>query len=130
MALVSVVGKVEQGGNPAGVGDAVGQLPLDTDFLEGTGEVRIGKDTYPIKADDVIACPPGDEDHAHQIINTGDVDLKFLAVSIKESPEIANYPDSGKFAVLADYPPNAKGEASRFMYVGRAEDNHDYWEDE
>lgn len=99
-------------------------------ILEGTGEVRIGENTYPLKAFDIVACPPGGPERAHQIINTGDVELKYLAVSTKESPEIAEYPDSGKFGVLADLPPDADGKPQRFMFVGKQEDNHDYWEGE
>src|SRR4051794_32934698 len=45
-------------------------------ILEGAGEVRIGEATYPIKSGDVIACPPGGKETAHQIINTGSVDLR------------------------------------------------------
>jgi len=99
-------------------------------IIEGKGEVRIGEQVYPIKKNDIIACPAGDESTAHQIINTGESDLKYLSVSTKISPEIANYPDSGKFAVLADYPADANGNPQRFMYVGRSEESKDYWEDE
>jgi len=99
-------------------------------ILEGTGEVRIGAETYPLKPHDIVACPPGDAGTAHQIVNSGDVELKYLAVSTKESPEIAEYPDSGKFGVLAEYPPDDSGKPGRFMYIGRAEESGDYWEGE
>ena len=98
--------------------------------LEGAGEIRIGNETHPIKQHDIIACPAGGEETAHQIINTGDVELRYLAVSTKLSPEIANYPDSGKFGVLADYPPNDEGKPQRFMFVGREENGIDYWDGE
>jgi uncharacterized cupin superfamily protein len=99
-------------------------------ILKGTGEIRIGKESYPIKQHDLIGCPPGDEDSAHQIINTGETELAYLAVSTKFSPEIANYPDSGKFAVLADYPADKDGEPRRFSYVGREKSGLDYWDGE
>ena len=99
-------------------------------ILEGTGEVRIGKERHPIKQHDIITCPPGGEETAHQIINTGDSDLKYLAVSTKLSPEIANYPDSGKFGVLANLPENGEGRPQRFMYVSREENGLDYWDGE
>ncbi|HEV8110827.1 MAG TPA: cupin domain-containing protein, partial [Burkholderiales bacterium] len=35
--------------------------------VEGSGEVRIGSETFPIRAGDIIACPPGGQDTAHQI---------------------------------------------------------------
>ncbi len=97
--------------------------------LQGTGEVRIGEQTYPIRAGDVIACPPGGPETAHQIVNTGAEELRYLAVSTKMSPEICEYPDSGKFGVLAEFT-SADGKAQRFAFIGRAERQIDYWEGE
>lgn len=99
-------------------------------ILEGTGEVRIGGDTHPLRAGDILACPPGGPETAHQIINTGTVDLKYLAVSTRMYPEIAEYPDSGKFGILAEYPPAADGKPRGFRFVGRESQNVDYWEGE
>ncbi len=88
--------------------------------LEGAGEVRIGGETFPIKKGDFIACPPGGPELAHQIVNTSDAELKYLAVSTKESPEIAEYPDSKKFGVMTE----------GFRFLGRAGDSLDYWDGE
>ena len=99
-------------------------------IVEGEGEVRIGAQTYPIRRGDVIACPAGDKTLAHQIINTSAAELRYLAVSTKFSPDLAEYPDSGKFGVLADLPPSADGKPNRFMFVGRAENSLNYWEGE
>ncbi len=99
-------------------------------ILEGSGEVRIGSEVYPLQKHDIVACPPGGPETAHQIVNTGDVELKYLAVSTKLSPEIAEYPDSGKFGILGEFPPGADGKPERFMFVGRAENSGDYWEGE
>jgi uncharacterized cupin superfamily protein len=98
--------------------------------LQGTGEVRIGENTYPIRTGDVIACPAGGKETAHQIINTGTDELRYLAVSTKLSPEIAEYPDSGKFGVLAELPSGADGKPQRFVFVGRESDSLNYWEGE
>ena len=98
--------------------------------LQGTGEVRIGESTYPIRSGDVIACPAGGKETAHQIINTGTDELRYLAVSTKLSPEIAEYPDSGKFGVLAELPAGSDGKPQRFVFVGRASDSLNYWEGE
>lgn len=95
--------------------------------LVGSGHIRIGAETYPIREGDVIACPAGGPETAHQIENTGAVELRYLAVSTKESPEIVEYPDSGKFAVLSTQSP---GRTGPFRYVGKEEDNRDYWEGE
>lgn len=39
-------------------------------ILEGEGELRFGDQRYPLRRLDVIACPPGGPEVAHQIINT------------------------------------------------------------
>ena len=88
--------------------------------IEGSGEVRIGTETYPIRAGDFIACPPGGPELAHQIVNTGAVELKYLAVSTMQYPEVCESPDSGKIGVLAD----------SIRYVNRADSQVDYWEGE
>lgn len=99
--------------------------------LEGEGEVRIGAERHPIRAGDVIACPPGGPETAHQIANTSaDAELRFLAVSTRLSPEIAEYPDSGKFGVLAEFPPGADGQPQGLRFLGRAGASLDYWEGE
>lgn len=98
--------------------------------LEGTGEVRIGAAVYPIRAGDIVALPPGGQDSAHQVINTGASELKYFAVSTKQTPEIVDYPDSGKFGVLAEYPADADGKPQTFRFVGRETNAVDYWEGE
>lgn len=98
--------------------------------LEGAGEIRIGTATFPITAGDVIACPPGGAETAHQIRNTGKGELRYLAVSTKESPEIAEYPDSGKFGILADLGPGTDGKRQTFRFVGRIGEQVDYWDGE
>ena len=44
--------------------------------LQGTGEVRIGTQTYALRAGDIVACPAGGPETAHQIVNTGDEELR------------------------------------------------------
>lgn len=98
-------------------------------ILEGVGEVRIGANTYPIRQGDFVCLPAGGPKTAHQIINTGDGELKYLAVSTRISPEVAEYPDSGKFGVLAEFP-GEDGKPCGFRFIGRAKDSINYWEDE
>ena len=98
--------------------------------LQGTGEVRIGEHTYPIRSGDIIACPAGGRETAHQIINTGADELRYLAVSTKLSPEICEYPDSDKFGVLAEFGADSDGKPQRFVFVGREGDSRNYWEGE
>lgn len=99
-------------------------------ILEGSGEVRFGEQRYPIRAGDVIACPPGGPEKAHQIINTGATEMRYLAVSTKETPEICEYPDTGKIGILAEYPPGADGKPQGFRMVTRVDMQVGYWDEE
>ena len=98
-------------------------------ILEGSGEVRIDSASHPVRKGDILACPPGGPESAHQIINTGDTELKYLAVSTLIYPEICDYPDSGKFLV-AENPRDADGNVRGFRHIGRAESKVDYWDGE
>lgn len=97
--------------------------------LEGTGEIRIGKETFPLRQGDIVACPAGGRDTAHQIINNGDSELRYLALSTRRYPEICEYPDSDKFGVMANTV-DADGEPRMFRVIGREADGLDYWEGE
>lgn len=97
--------------------------------LEGTGEIRIGEAVHPLRAGDIVGCPAGGRDTAHQIINTGSGPLKYLGISTTQDPEVVEYPDSDKVAVLAI------GEGNDFMtarlrQVNRFGEGLDYWEGE
>ena len=98
--------------------------------LEGQGEVRIGDTTHPIRQGDVVACPPGGPEVAHQIINTSNADLKYLAVSTKLTPEIVDYPDSKKFGILAEIGTGPDGKPQRFAFLGRPDGSLDYYDGE
>lgn len=50
----------------------------------------------------MIACAVGGPETAHQIVNTSNAELKYLAVSTRLSPEVCDYPDSEKFGVYAE----------------------------
>lgn len=99
-------------------------------ILEGGGELRYGDRRYPLRKGDVIACPTGGPETAHQIINTGDVELRYLAVSTLAPIEICEYPDSGKFGVYEDLPDPAHASHPRLRHLARHEDARDYWEGE
>jgi uncharacterized cupin superfamily protein len=94
--------------------------------LEGEGELRFGAARYPLRANDVIACPTGGAEVAHQIINTGTAPLRYLAVSTREALEVCEYPDSGKISVVSDQPGGAslrkmfRGDATLDYYDGEA----------
>lgn len=66
-------------------------------ILDGTGHMRYGDEQYEVVEGDVLFTPPG-EGTAHQIINTSDAPLTYLAFSSHSDPAFCYYPDSGKYA--------------------------------
>jgi len=74
-------------------------------ILSGEGRLRYGAETHMFEAGDVLVCPAGGRETAHQLINTGTEDLRYLAISSMREPEIGEYPDSNKISLLAGSPP-------------------------
>ena len=68
--------------------------------LEGEGTLRVAGELLPLRTGDVVFIPAGSE-YPHQLVNTSDSPLKYLSVSTQETPEICEYPDSGKFLAEA-----------------------------
>ena len=68
--------------------------------IEGRGVLRLAKDEVEVTAGTIIACPPGTE-FPHQLINTGNQDLRYLVVSTMEYPDLSEYPDSNKIGAYA-----------------------------
>ena len=64
-------------------------------ILEGQGTIRYDDEEYPVREGDVIFTPTG-PGTAHQIVNTSDAPLRYLALSSRADAEVAVYPDSGK----------------------------------
>jgi uncharacterized cupin superfamily protein len=95
-------------------------------ILEGEGELRFGDKRYPLRKHDVIACPPGGPEVAHQIINTGTTTMRYLAISNCVDVEAVEYPDSKKVLVVTGKP----GEVSRLRGMFRAETTVDYYDRE
>lgn len=94
-------------------------------ILEGIGTLRFGTNEYSIKKHDIIACPPGGREVAHQIINTGQTELKYLCFSTKEPYDICEYPDSNKVMSVVDVDEKAK-----FRHISKIEDAVDYLDGE
>ena len=93
--------------------------------LSGFGTLRFGKEEYEITRHDIISCPPGGPELAHQIINTGDEPLKVLCVSTNEHADICEYPDSNKALSMV----GKQGDRS-FRHISRLGDEVDYFEGE
>jgi len=96
-------------------------------ILAGTGELRYGNTSHPLREGDVIACPTGGPETAHQIINTGTVEMRYLAVSNVADTEVCEYPDSGKFLVSTGTPSNRR---EVFEHIGRQDDAREDWQGE
>lgn len=94
-------------------------------ILEGEGELRYGEKSYPIRKHDVIACPTGGPEVAHQIINTGTTNMRYLALSTLAEVEVCEYPDSGKVSLVTGRP----GEPGLHK-IFRAEQTTDYYDRE
>lgn len=93
-------------------------------ILEGQGTLRVAGEMLPISAGDVIFIPPGPE-YPHQIINTSQAPLKYYSISTKETPEICEYPDSGKY--LAE---GSLASGKPFDVISRKAESLDYWHGE
>ncbi len=89
--------------------------------LEGSGTLRHEGQEYPLRAGDVIAAPLG---RAHQIVNTSDQDLRYLAVSSNVSADVVVYPDSNK--VLA----YSEAYDEKLWHMTRRTDAIDYFDGE
>jgi uncharacterized cupin superfamily protein len=94
--------------------------------LEGTGTLRSPGGERPIRSGDLVCCPPG-ADSAHQILNTGSEPLRYLALSTMEDPEVVEYPDSGKYGVIAGRPQGGRPWDAAFHAFAFTRDRVDYW---
>ena len=90
-------------------------------IVRGRGTLRYGSDTRPVRAGDVICCPTGGPDTAHQIVNDSDEPLAYLSVSTMLPAEICEYPDSGKVGAFG---------RGMLRHLTKHASAVDYWEDE
>jgi uncharacterized cupin superfamily protein len=93
-------------------------------IVEGRGTLRYGDETRPVRAGDVICCPTGGPETAHQIVNDSDAPLAYLSVSTMRYPEICEYPDSGKIGAFGG------PSEPRLRHLAPAGAGVDYWEGE
>lgn len=93
--------------------------------LAGRGTLRLGSERHPVQAGDVIGCPAGGPGTAHQLVNTGDEPLRYLAIDSQIDPEICEYPDSGKVGIFC-----GDDEATGLMHLSTLAGAVDYWHGE
>jgi len=99
-------------------------------ILEGEGTYRFGKESYPVKAGDVLGAPAGGQETAHNLINTGTVPLRYYSISTMATTEVCEYPDSGKFLVSSRTTRNAYDRATLRHLQFLDNPGVDYWLDE
>ena len=63
-------------------------------ILSGEGEYRYGDEIFPVRAGDVIGAPAGPR--AHQLINSGGAELRYLGISTIGSADVVEYPELRK----------------------------------
>jgi len=93
-------------------------------IVRGTGTLRYGSEARKIRAGDVICCPTGGPETAHQIVNDSDAPLAYLSVSTMMPAEVCEYPDSKKIGAYGGLTP------SRLKHMTTADAGVDYWKDE
>lgn len=86
-------------------------------IISGSGTLRYGSEVRKLRAGDVICCPTGGPDTAHQIVNDSNADLTYLSVSTMMPAEVCEYPDSGKVGAFG----------GGLKHMTRAADGVDYW---
>lgn len=96
--------------------------------LEGEGTLRHAGEEYPIRAGDFI-CSPAEPEEPHQIINTSDKTLSYIALSTNDHTDIFIYPDSDKYGAWHGKTRNPKDPDS-FIVFGRKSTSVDYWDGE
>jgi uncharacterized cupin superfamily protein len=89
-------------------------------IVRGTGTLRYGNEARKIRAGDIICCPTGGPDTAHQIVNDSDAELAYLSISTMMRVEICEYPDSDKVGASA----------GDLHHMTRRGHHLDYWTDE
>ena len=86
-------------------------------IVRGSGTLRYGDETRRIRAGDVICCPTGGPETAHQIVNDSDAPLAYLSISTMMPTEVCEYPDSKKIGAFG----------KDFRHMTHTEHHLDYW---
>jgi len=77
---------------------------------------------------EVVACPAG-RSGAHRVENPTDEAVRVLVVSTMISPELTEYPESGKLCGIG-FAPGGERAANAPEIIGRPESNLDYFDGE
>jgi len=96
--------------------------------LAGRPTLRSLDDERVLDPGEVVACPAG-RGGAHRIDNRTTQAVRLLVISTMISPELNEYPDSGKLWGLG-FAPGGEHATDTPEIIGRPEDNLDYFEGE
>ncbi|MFG5408392.1 cupin domain-containing protein [Piscinibacter sakaiensis] len=94
--------------------------------LDGEGHLRVAGEMLPVRAGHVVFMPAG-PDYPHQFVNTSARPLRYVSIGTRETPEICEYPDSGKDQVWSVSDP-ARG--PDYLARQRRGPPLDYWDGE
>jgi uncharacterized cupin superfamily protein len=95
-------------------------------IVSGEGQYRWGDETLAVKTGDLVSAPAGTK--AHQLVNTGKSDLRYLGISSMTTTEVVDYPDSAKIGVMAGVK-NGDFKTATYAGMGRLE-KADYFDGE
>jgi uncharacterized cupin superfamily protein len=97
--------------------------------LSGSGSLWVGDDVVPLAPGDYAALTVGAE-RAHKVVNDGDSELVFLAISTMIHPDVVIYPDSGKVGVFGGVAPGGPVEERTLKAFLPLAAEVDYWKGE
>ncbi len=98
--------------------------------LSGEGTLRYGPEEHRVREGDLVACPPGGPETAHQLVNTGSAELRYLAISTAIDTDVFQYPDSGKFGVVSGRKPGQRPLDAPFAGFFDESKRVGYWDGE
>ncbi len=99
-------------------------------ILSGRGRLRFGGESFEVGPGEVVVCPSGGPETAHQLAALGEEPLRYLAISTMNEPDVMEYPDSGKLTVFAGAPPGGDRTRRRVDITVRQDARTDYWDGE
>ena len=97
-------------------------------ILDGEGTLRHADQEFALRKGDFI-CAPADPKQPHQINNTSDAPLTYIALSNVEEADIFLYPDSGKYGAWHSKT-NRRDDPDNFIVFARKDTSVDYWDGE
>ena len=97
-------------------------------ILSGEGTLRLDDAEHAVGLGDYIVLPA--EGPAHQLINTGTQVLEYLCLSTMITPEVVEYPDSGKVGAFAGTPPGGDPAHRTIYRFYKRQASVDYYEGE